>query len=292
MSDNWFILALASALFSAAAALLQKIVLRKIDAVSFSFFISIANLVLISLFWLHVGTRIPLEAEAIIILTIKVIISAIAFLCVMISIENFELSSVLPVLIFTPALVAIVAFVFLGESLNVKEIVGMSFALLGVYILEAKEKNLLIPFKRLVAESKSKYILYALALFTISSVLDKTLISKFKVKPFDFLMFQQVFALPVFAFIFFIRKNKKELNKNSFKNTVLLILAISVLTLLYRFFYVSAIQFGPVALALSVKRFSVFFAVLASGKILKEKNIPRKLIATFLLIAGSYLLLV
>jgi len=266
--------------------------LRKIDAVSFSLFISIANLILISLFWLPRGTSIPLEAEAIIILTIKVIISAIAFLCVMISIENFELSSVLPVLIFTPALVAIVAFVFLGESLNVKEITGMSFALLGVYILETKEKNLLIPFKRLVVESKSKYILYALLLFTISSVLDKTLIGKFKVKPFDFLMFQQVFALPVFAFIFFFRKNKKELNKSGFKNTVLLILEISVLTLLYRYFYVSAIQSGAVALALSVKRFSVFFAVAASGKILKEKNIPRKLIATFFLIAGSYLLLV
>ncbi len=292
MSNNWFILALASALFSAAAALLQKIVLRKIDAVSFSFFISIANLILISLFWLPRGTSIPLEAEAIIILTIKVIISAIAFLCVMISIENFELSSVLPVLIFTPALVAIVAFVFLDESLNVKEITGMSLALFGVYILETKEKNLLIPFKRLVVESKSKYILYALLLFTISSVLDKTLIGKFKVKPFDFLMFQQVFALPMFAIIFFFRKNKKELNKNGFKNTVLLISAISVLTLLYRYFYVSAIQFGAVALALSVKRFSVFFAVAASGKILKEKNIPRKLIATFFLIAGSYLLLV
>jgi transporter family protein len=287
---QWFLYALLSAIFSAAAALSQKSVLKHIDAVSFSFFVSVANALLIGAYVTIYGLPFLGATEAFIFLG-KTLLGAFAFLCVMISIRNFELSSVLPVLAFTPALVALAAFFFLGEKLSAIEITGMSFMLGGIYLLEVKEKKLLMPIKKLLTASESKYIVFALILFTFSSVIDKTLIGVYKIRPRDFIIWQQIFAPPIFAIIFayFAKQGKTEIKFSA--KIIYLIIAISVFTIAYRFLYVKSLQYGAVALALTVKRFSVFLAVLASGKLLNEKNIPRKAIATIIILTGSYLLL-
>jgi transporter family protein len=287
---TWFTYALFSALFSAFAAILQKVVLKKIDAISFTFIITVINVVFISVYICFVGFP-ELSNKEILILLIKTILGAFAFLFVMLSIENFELSSVLPILAFTPAFVALFAFILLGEAISYIKLIGMFVMLIGIYIVENSDHHLLQPLKYLFGKSKSRYILFALLLFTISSVLDKLLIGTYKINPTDFIVLQQLLALPVFALIFLFYSKKKSIKLFRSKELILMLLIISVLTLLYRFLYVKSLQFGAVALALTVKRFSVVIAVALSGKLLKEQNIRRKVVAALLIIAGSFLLL-
>ncbi len=287
---NWFGYAILSAIFSAFAALSQKVVLRKTDAVSFSFALAFFNALFVA-FYMAVFGAPELSFDETLILAGKTLLGAAAFLCVMISIESFELSSVLPVLAFTPALVAVAAFLILGETLALPEIFGLALMLVGFYVLETRERQLLMPLKTLF-ESRNKYVLFALLLFTVSSVIDKLLIGRYKVNPLDFVVAQQLFAFPVFGAVFlFYKRKRKEAGKNFSVKLVMWIVGILALTLLYRFLYIKSLQFGAVALALTVKRFSVFFAVILSGRLLNEKNILRKAAATVLIIAGAYFIL-
>ena len=286
-----FFYAFFSAIFSATAAVSQKIVLRKLDAVTFSFAVTSLSLIAVLLYASFYGFP-QISFDEFLILAFKTLLASLAFLFVMISIKNFELSSVLPVLAFTPALVALTAFVFLDEKLTGAEILGMFLSLTGLYIIEVKEKNIFKPLKILLSGSKSVFIILALLLFTATSVLDKTLIGVYKIKPADFITVQYVLGTVIFAIIFLFYRKKGEIKKfEKSKSVILLLVFIAGLTLLYRFFYIYSLQFGPVAVALTIKRLSVFLAVISSGKLLNEKNILRKSIASLMIITGTYFLL-
>ncbi len=285
---SWFLFAIGSALFSAAAAIGQKKALFKIDALGFSFYLALFNAVIVLLIIAVKGPP-QLGSTEVLILLLKTLLGALAFWCVMISIKNFQLGSVLPLLVFTPALVALTAFLFLQETLSPTEIIGMALMLLGIYVIEIKEKNLLLPLKELFLKSKSRFVIYALLLFTISSVLDKLLISKYRIAPIDFILLQQLFAFFFFGIFFLSFSERKNFKPLADVNLFRLILLISVFTLLYRFLYIYSLKTGTVALALTVKRTSVLFAVIASRKIFNEGNTLRKAVATVLLLIGGYL---
>ena len=76
----------------------------------------------------------------------------------MLPIESSEISTAAPFYNLLPALVAGLSFFFLGEILQIKQILGIGIIIFGAYILEVDHKvhNLLDPFKKIF---KSKYIL-------------------------------------------------------------------------------------------------------------------------------------
>ena len=288
--EKYFLLALLSAIFSAGAAIEQKKILKKLGALEFSFLLAGANALLVLIYLLLVPFPRP-DITSVIILSGKTILGAGAFLCVMIAIKNHELSSVLPLLALTPAFVAVTAFLFLNEKLALNEIAGMILMLGGIYTLETKERNILTPFKIFFSSPKKKFVLFALLLFTVSSVIDKLLVGKYKMNPTDFVLLQQLFLFLVFAF-FAIGAGKLQSSLSKLKgNTIKMLLIISALTILYRLFYIKSLEGGAVALMLTIKRLSVFFAVMASGKLLREKNIFRKSIASLFIIIGAYLII-
>src|SRR4030042_854304 len=133
----WFFLAFTSALLSATAAISQKKILFKLDALEFSFALAIFNMFFSLPFFIVVDFG-SLTFTSLAILYGKTIMGALAFLCVMLAIKNMEISGALPLMVLTPGLVAFFAFVLLGESLTNYEIIGMVILLVGTYILESK----------------------------------------------------------------------------------------------------------------------------------------------------------
>jgi drug/metabolite transporter (DMT)-like permease len=287
---GWWILALISALFSGGAAIIEKKVLFKEKALSFTTLLALFNLILCIPFFFFIDFA-NLSLNGLLVLFIKSLLGAFAFLCVMQGIKDLELSSALPLLVLTPGLVAFFAFIFLGEALNGIEIIGMILLLVGTYVLQLKKnQKILDPFKAFLKSKGYYYILGALVLFTITSVLDKALLSNFKVPVNAFIGFQHLF----FALIFFVlllafkkEKDFKHTVKHSWKWLVLL----SGITIVYRYTQILAVKVSPVALVLSLKRISVFFAVLIGGRIFKESNLLKKAIATALMVLGAVLVI-
>jgi drug/metabolite transporter (DMT)-like permease len=290
---EWFILAFISALFSAASAVSEKKVLFNLNALNFSFMVSAATFVFSLPFFLGVHMS-QVSSDGLLILFAKTILSAAAFMCVMLSIKNLEISEALPLLGLSPALVAIGGVILVNDVLSGIEWLGIGLMAIGAYVLELKRgaKNPLEPFKALFSFSKYAYVFLALLLFTATSLIDRFLLKGDKFPPYTFMAFQQLFYAVIFAVIILAkRRNPVRMVKELNRSAIYLIIAVAVFTVIYRYTQIEATKIAPVALVLSVKRLSVLFAVIYGGKLFSEENLYRRIGAVVIILFGTALLL-
>ncbi len=289
---NWFLLAFLSAVFSAAAAVSEKKTLFSMDALSFSFIVSVVTLLFSFPFFFLVDYNLFFSVSML-VLFIKAVLGAAAFLCVMLSIKNLEISEALPLLALSPGLVAIAGVIFIDDYLTLTEWFGIFLMVVGAYILELKKNySPLEPFKTLFRFSKYSYVFYALLLFAITSLLDRLLLKDFKFPPYTFMAFQQLFYALIFTIILLVKNKNISLRiKSVDKNIFYLIIVVSIFTVIYRYTQIEATKLAPVALVLSVKRLSVLMAIIFGGKLFSEENLSRRIIATIIILIGAAILL-
>jgi transporter family protein len=289
---NWFLLASLSAVFSAVSTIFEKRSLFKMKALDFSFLVSIFGFLFSIPFFFQIDFG-NLNPTSLAILFIKSILGAMAFLSVMMSLKNMEISRALPLLALSPGVVALFAFILLGESLSLQEIIGMGLLLVGTYILETKPvQTFFEPFHIFFRSKDYRYIILALLLFTATSIMDKLLLKQYKLPPIDFMAFQQLFFAIIFSviFLFGLREHSSEF-KSIDKKLLLFVIAVALLTVGYRYTQIHAVKLAPVSLVLAVKRTSVFFAAIIGGKLFNEGNLVKKAIAAAIIIGGSMLIL-
>lgn len=288
---DWFYLALISAVLSATAAIFQKRILKDIEALDFSLLLSVFNVILSVPFLINVDYA-GLSILNLVVLYIKSILGCLAFLSVMLAIKNLDISRALPLLALTPGIVAVFAFIFIGDSLTTIQVSAILFLIAGTYLLEVRKGGgLFDPFKVFIRSKNHHYVIYALLLFTVTSILDRLLLHRYNLPPNAFLGFQHIFFAVNFFIIFLLyKKDFYALAKTSSGSLWYLIILVSFLTVLYRFTEILAVKIAPVALVLSVKRISIFFAVIIGGKIFKEEKLFIKAVATAIIIIGIILI--
>jgi drug/metabolite transporter (DMT)-like permease len=288
----WIYLALLSAFLSAFSTILEKKVLFEEDALEFSFKLSLLN-VLFSLPFFFFFELKEIALNSLLILFAKTVLSSLAFLNVMLMLKSFDVSRSLPMMALTPALVAVLAFFVVGDSLSAYDIMGMALLMIGTYMLELKSGgNLLEPFSTIIHSKAHRYILYALLLFTATSIMDRFLLIKHNMLPIELISIQHVFIAFNFTCIVLIkRKNPLKILKSSELITLKWILLISLVTICYRWTNIEAVKLAPVALVLSIKRTSVFFASVIGGKIFNEKKLLQRALAAFIMIVGAIVII-
>jgi uncharacterized membrane protein len=281
------LLSFISAVFSALAAISQKKILFKLEGLEFSFLVTLASLILSAPFFLITDYNI-LQPVNLLILFLKTIPGTIAFLFVMLSIKNLEISKALPMLALTPGLVAIFAFLIIGDDLSFAETCGIILLFIGTYLLEARAgQKIFDPFVTFIKSPNHHYVIIALLLFTATSIADRWLLGRFKLMPEAFMGFQQLFlAFNFLVIIFCFKKNPLKIIRSVDISLWTWIFFIAVLTIVYRYTEILAVKSASVALVLSVKRISVFFAVIIGGKLFKEHNLLLKTAATVIIVIG------
>ena len=287
----WFLFAISSALLSATAAIFEKKALFKLSALHFSFFLALVNAVL-SIPFLFLNSFSFPNLTGFYVVGFKALMGSISFLLVMSGIKRLELSSALPLLVITPGLVALFAWILLDDYLSYLDVAGMILLLAGTYFLQVgKIQNTLKPFQILNQSKAYLYIVGAVLIFTTTSLIDKWLLSDYKMQPSVLLPLQHFFMAVFFSLLVLLTNNQRKNLYIAWKNGWILIVIVAVLTIFYRFGHILAVKEGSVALALSVKRTSVFFAALIGGYLFKEKNVLYKVIATSIMIAGAILII-
>ena len=237
-------------------------------------------------------------------LLLKTVLNAAAFLFVMYSIKNLEISEALPLLALTPGFVAILGVILINDYLTLFEWSGILLMLAGTVILESRQrvngteqqrrvlKDYLTIFTALFRFSKYSYVIIALILFTITSLLDRILLTDLKISPYTFMAFQQFFFAVIFTIVVLIKyKSVIRPLKGVPKEMVYILIIVSVSTVIYRFSQIEATKLAPVALVLSVKRLSVLIAVVFGGKLFRERELVRRVIAVIIILAGAAILL-
>jgi drug/metabolite transporter (DMT)-like permease len=287
----WFVLAMCSALLSATAAVLQKKILFRMDAVEFSFAVSFV--VALFSFFIPFSTDITsLPLTALLVILGKSFLGASAFLLVMLSLQHNQISSALPLLGLTPALTALLAFIVLGEELKQWEWIGVGLMIAGAFIVERKPShNSFQSINQSVQTKNYYYIFGAISLFTVSSVADKLLVGNFKTDPLIVLFYQHIVYLLIFGAAVVLRgfSFHKILTKG--KEHFIAIVAIAVVTLAYRFTQLEATKLAPIALVLAVKRTSILYASFFGGKLFSEERLWSKLIGALLIVAAGFIIL-
>lgn len=287
---DWFGIALLSAVLSAIAAILQKRALNDMGQLEFSFLLSAAAAAFSLPFVFTDGFTVPGTA-AMLVLAVKSVINAAAFLCIMTALRHLDISRALPIMAISPMIIALLAFVFLGEWLKPVEIAGMLLIAGGTYFLELKKgEGPLHPFRVLSGSKYHRYLFAALALISVSSVLDKAILSNFKVPPQTFLVFQNLFFFVIFFVMVVAIKGRGNLTFDISKKVLLIILIAAVITVLYRWSQFEATKIAPVGLVISVKRLSVLFASIAGARIFREGSYLQRGIAVAMIVAGAMLI--
>ena len=290
---DWYLIAFISAILSALAAISQKKILFDMEALDFSLLLSLFNAALALLLIPSIAFS-EISTLSLVILYGKTILGAIAFWFVMLAIKNLEISGALPLMILTPALVALSAFIILGETISAAEITGLGLLLIGIYVLETSSSlDILESFKIFKTSRYKHYLIYAIILFTISSVIDKFLLKNHQLPAVSFLFFQQIFLAINFMIIFSLKSGSPiSLIKSVNLKLFFWIILISLFTIGYRYSLLEAMKIAPIALVLSIKRTSIFFAAVIGGKLFSEHAVFRRGIAALLMLAGVYLIIV
>jgi drug/metabolite transporter (DMT)-like permease len=287
----WFTLASCSALLSAAAAVLQKKILFRLNALEFSFLVSIVILIFSSFipFSMDVASVTP---TLLMIIVGKSILGGAAFLLVMMSLEHNQISTALPILGMTPAVTALAALLILGESLHSWEWLGIAMMMAGTYFLEKRPgQKIFQPFKE-VLRSKNYYFMYgALCLFAVSSVFDKLLVSGYKTDPLIVLFYQHIVYCGMFGSLLFLRKQSFQTAVHKGRSQLPFIVTVACLTLAYRFAQLEATILAPVALVLAVKRTSILYASFFGGKIFSDERLAQKLVGGALIVGAGFIIL-
>jgi bacterial/archaeal transporter family protein len=288
---EWYVFSFASALFSAMAAIIEKKILFKEKAFEFTVVLTLFNAALAMLFFPLVDLS-KISAMTYGVVFGKSILNGLAFLCVMYSIKNLELSEALPLLALTPGFVAVFAFGFLGEALSIAETAGLLLLIGGVYMhgISAKQK-LLDPFKKFFTARGHQYVLAALALFTVTSLLDRVILTNYNMAPEAYMVFENLFFAIIIPVAFFIAGGKPKGAFKAAKSSGKMILMLAAVTIVYRYAHILGVKAShSVALALAVKRVSVFIAVIIGGVLFREHSIKRRIIATAMLVIGTLLI--
>ena len=287
----WFTLASCSALLSAAAAVIQKKVLFRLNALEFSFLVSVIIFIFSSFipFSIDVTTVTP---SMLVIIVGKSILGGAAFLFVMMSLEHNPISTALPILGMTPAVTALAAVLIIGESLHSWEWLGIGMMMAGTYVLEKRPaQNFIQPFKETLHSKNHSYMYGALGLFAVSSVFDKLLVSGYKTDPLIILFYQHIVYCAMFGSLLLIRKQSLRAAAQKGTSQFPFIVIVALLTIAYRFTQLEATKFAPVALVLAVKRTSILYASFFGGKIFSDERLTQKLIGGALIVGAGFIIL-
>lgn len=288
---TWVLWAMGSALLSAAAAIAQKRVLRRIPALEFSLLMALAVL-LLTLPVLFTTAVFAYDSRALGLLWAKSLLGGAAFLLVMTALERDSISEALPLLGITPAATAVLAWLVLGETLGRAEWTGLALMVAGVWVLEAGATgDALQPLRAAFLGGRHRAILGAVALFAISSVADKRLVSGLHVPPFVVLFHQHVVYAGLFAALLLARRGSWRSLGQQARSQGGMLLVIAALTLGYRYFQLEGTRTGPVALVLAVKRTSILFATFFGGRLFAEERLAPRLAGAALIVAAGFLLL-
>jgi drug/metabolite transporter (DMT)-like permease len=288
---TWFLLATVSALLSAGAAVLQKKSLMQTRALPFAFVLSVFIMALSAVFLTGIDV-LAVPGDVLLLLIAKSLIGGTAFLCVMMSLERGQISTVLPLMGLTPAVTAILSYFVAGELMTGTEWLGLGVMMAGLYLLEwTPERGETWTGRLRTILTERRLIILALLLFALSSVADKVLLSTHRTDPRVVLVYQHVIFCLLFGGMLVARKVPAGTVLAQAKAQLPWFLIIAVITIAYRYAQLEATRIAPVALVLAVKRTSIFYASLLGGKIFADDRLGIRLAGAGLIVAAGFIIL-
>jgi drug/metabolite transporter (DMT)-like permease len=289
---SWLSLALLAAFLKSVSNVSEKQVLIKEDVLvytsAFSFVIAFVSLPL--LFFIDDKS---ISATNLGIIYISSLISVVASLTAAKCIKQLDISESAPLFALSPLLVTFLSIIFLGESINPLQIIGILISVFGVFVLEYHTHH-----DELAEEKKNRtgayiILLISLIFFSFSVVMDRYVIYNRNINPLYALLIIQFFILfniAVYDALFNKSTNTKLINPKLFLRVSFWTNVVCIIA--HRVVHVQAVQLIGASVLNAVKQVSVFFTTIIGGNIFQEKHILQKLVGCACIISGILLVII
>ncbi len=290
---EWYVFAFACAFVVSLAAITEKRTLIKEHAMEFSTVLAIFNFILSIPLLVFADFSIFYNSiDLLILIYCASLLGSIAFLLIAKSMRHMDISRVSPLLNFSPAVVAVLAFVLLGEKLTLIQIFGIVILMIGAYLLESK--NGMKTFSKTMKEfTTSKYIFYIVIsffLYGLSSIIDKYSLGF--MTPVTYLATLQFFIAINFIVMISLFHNGVSGIKNGINRAGKWIFLVAVFTVSYRLLQLQAVSMAYVSLVIPIKKLGTLFSTIIGGKVFHEKDLLKKGIACLVMLIGVYLIVI
>ncbi len=287
---NWYILTLLAGVFLGLDHVVRKKGLNKEYAVAF--LTAAATLIAIfSLPLIFTGRIQSISGFMFFLILIKSLTASLFFILGAKALRHMDISEYAPLLNISPIFLLFLPMIFLGERLNIIQLGGIAFVIIGTYILELKD-GLLSPFYR-IGKSKSIHLMFVGMIFaSVSAVLDRYILTQ-SINIETFYLYQRVMiALILFVVSTLFYKGYKDIIAVC-KHSFIWVLLSGVFFIVGDFLYFMAVAIpaAMISLIVPVKRISTLVATIIGGEFLKEKNLSRKILACILMLAGVFLII-
>ncbi len=215
------------------------------------------------------------------------IIQVINTVIYMRAISKGDISTVMPMLSFTPLVLLIASPFTIGEFPSAIGLLGILLVVLGSYLLnlDLKKMSPLEPFKAILKNKGTRYMLVVAVLWGISGVFDKISINNSSV-------LQHITFLNVLVFISMtvIVVSQKKFNLGKMKESRADLFLVSLFTTGSYLFHYIALSLTLVAYVVSMKRISGVFSVLLGAYFLNEPNLRQRLLGSIVMFIGVLLI--
>jgi drug/metabolite transporter (DMT)-like permease len=292
---DWYILAIGCAFLTAAANIVEKKTLMKEHAMSFSTSLAIMN-VIVSLFFLtKINLNIPTPYYFYIY--IASLFGTFGYLLFAKAFRHMEISIAAPLLNFSPAILAILSYFFLGEGVGVWQMVGIFFLIVGAYIVEVDHnwKTLKDPFVKMFKSTYVKFIFIGLILYSVASLLDRFILRTNSlgvhvVDPISYVFIAQLFICFNFIILSVVYYDGLSDIKVTFSKNIHWIFIIAIFSVGYRVLQAQAMAVAFASLVIPIKRTSTLITTIFGGRMFHEEGLGLKIIGTVILLFGACLI--
>jgi len=206
------------------------------------------------------------------------------------SLDEGDLSRVYPIARSAPALVFVVAVLFMGETVSLPGAAGLFLAALGVYTINLNRLTpaaLIRPLRNFRKDAATRYALLTLLAVAAYSIVDKQAVMRFHPVAFAFI-YPWFSILLLSGYITAVKKKgalRQEWRVNRWS-----ILTCGVLGIFGYFLILVAFSLERISYVVGLRQISVVFSVLLGVIILKERHGRQRMLSAVMIFIGVFLI--
>ncbi len=284
----WILFATLNPISESLRSLVIKKTSRNVEPIVLTWANNIIPVLIFPFIMFLTGTEIKMNSQFLYGFSIAGVIQIIASVVYMRAIANGEISSVMPMLSFSPLFLLLSGPLIIGEFPNGQGLAGVLLVVSGSYLLnlDLKKMNILGPFKAILKDKGTRLMLFVALLWGISGPFDKISITNSSV--LQHVTFTNLLIFIVITSYMIYRRKFDFSHMNKSKKNLLL---VSGFTTASYFFHYSAMALTLVAYVVAMKRMAGMFSVVLGAVFLNEPNLKQKLLGSFVMFLGVLLII-
>lgn len=285
----WILSAFMSALFAGITAILAKCGIKNTDSDAAT---ALRTIVVLIFSWIMVFVAgsfdgiYSIDVKTMIFLMLSGLATGASWLCYFKALQKGDVNKVAPIDKSSTLLAMILAFIFLGEKINLLKFVAMLLIGAGTLFMITKKQN------KNNAEKNSTYLIYALlsALFAaLTSILGKIGIENVNSTLGTAL---RTIVVLIMAWLVVFIKNKQNTIKNIDKKSWFFLILSGFTTGGSWLCYYNALQTGAASIVVPIDKLSILVTIVFSYIVFKEKLNKKSLLGLIMIVVGTLVLLI